>query len=221
MEMYVVWAALFTAILYYFDYRKYHDTTYFSNHSFLAWKTPLGTFVLIYLAWGLIFALAYYYGIDIGLQKPLPELIESVFRDDIKPAPYIKQIIAGYIIATTARIFASSKTIPGYDGTVDMGVKFLLRKEHEEDNIEDIIFKGKENFIRGLLSTYKKRTGTDMTIDELVFRLTRYLKKTNTYDKPENVPLLQGIQKAMDVEIAFFTLANAGFGKKRLRYLVE
>jgi len=219
--MYVVWAALFTAILYYFDYRSYHDTTYFSNHSFLAYKTPLGTFVLIYFIWGFIFALAYHFGIDIGLQKPLPEIIKGVFREDVKPTTFVEQIIAGYIIATTARIFASSKTIPGYDGTIDMGVKFLLRKDHEEDNIEDIVYKGKENFIRSLLNKYKKRTGREMTIDELVIRLTRYLKKTNTYDKPENVPLLLGIQGAMDVEVAFFTLANAGFGKKRLRYLVE
>ncbi|HEY5745372.1 MAG TPA: hypothetical protein VIU12_04770 [Chryseolinea sp.] len=219
--MYVFWAALFTAILYYFDYRKNHDISYFTNHSFLAWRTPLGLFVLIYLAIGLLIGGGYYFGIDIGLNKPLPEMVKQFFRDGTEPPVFVQHIVAGSILAYTTRILASSKAIPGYDGTIDGAVESLLKGEHDEKNIEDIRYEGKKNHIQKLLRQYRKNNNQAMDVNILVDRLRTYLKQTGTYNSPENAVLLEGLEKETNVETAFFTLATAGFPKRRLQLLIK
>lgn len=219
--MYVFWAALFTAILYYFDYRKNHDISYFTNHSFLAWRTPLGLFVLCYLTIGLLIGGGYYFGIDIGLNKPLPEIVKKFFRDGAEPPVFAQHIVAGSILAYTTRILASSKAIPGYEGTIDMAIESLFKSEYDEKNIEDMRYEGKRNHIQKLLKRYRKNNHETMDVSILVDRLRTYLKQTGTYNSPENSVLLEGLEKETNIETAFFTLATAGFPKRRLQLLIK
>ncbi|SHG69617.1 hypothetical protein SAMN04488109_1445 [Chryseolinea serpens] len=113
------------------------------------------------------------------------------------------------------------KAIPGYDGTIDMAVESLLKDEHDEKNMEDIRYEGKKNHIQRLLRQYRKNNHQAMDVCILTDRLRTYLTQMGTYNSPENVILLEGLEKETNVETAFFTLATAGFPKRRLQLLIK
>jgi len=148
-------------------------------------------------------------------------MVRGFFREGSEPPVFVQQIVAGFILATATRVIASSKTIPGYDGTIDMAVEFLLKGEHDDKNVEDIRYWGKKNHIKKLLRKYRKNNDHEIDVNILVDRLRTYLKQTNTYNTPENVVLLEGLEKETNIETAFFTLATAGFPKKRLQLLIK
>ena len=210
---------VFTAGFFVIDLIKSNDLFY--NWYKPLFKSVLTGYILIFFVVGVVFYGAYYCGIKIFNKDP-NEIVEHYIS---KNTPlWLNVSLQGIVVAWFTHGFCTSRTIPGFDSTVEKFIEKNLFRNFGSDLADDrnngrLIFARKK-----LIRKYNKKYGAPLDLATFAKKIEAYIKDNRSIIKPTEIAILQGMSEDMeivssiDMAVAF---ALNDFTPKKIRIIID
>ena len=208
----------FTAGFFVLDLSQKNDLFYNWFQKFF--KAVLSAYIAFYLGVGLIFYGAYYWGIHL-LDKDPNEIVQHYITK--QTPPWLNDILIGIVVAWFAHGFCTSRTIPGFDSTIEVFIERKFFRDFRSD-LEDDRNKGRLNFSKRLIHRYNKKYKTDLDLISFGKKIENYIKDNRATIKPEQMAEFQvmggDMESASSIDIAVY-IALVNFTPKKIKVILD